>query len=347
MHWHTIDYRKRDGGTPPHTLLHRGFWLHLPRATPVCRLLGHRPVVDGTTGVLPGERGSRWVCCDRCGIRCNPQGHLDPLRWDIGDPYDGDHHAPAGAPSFAALPTRVPADQLPGPWAADPTGVIGGELVVGTGILGTGFDLKLGNGGSEQTLAASISLYPLGSLYLHTEGYGTWLQRRLNPTGYNSKVVSLHAYMGKLCWKLGTNRNEWSKDTPRWRDGHIVIDPRDRILGPRRHTYDRVGAPVTATVRMPHGDDHQVTLQLERCTTGRNKGRKTTSWSVDWDCHGIPSRPDGTGRYMGSAVTVSDRSVEAGTWPHHATAAIAASITTSRDRHGWPAPTPAPAREAA
>ncbi|OPC84225.1 hypothetical protein B4N89_27790 [Embleya scabrispora] len=337
MHWHSIDYRKRDGAKPG-TPFDRGFWLHLPRAMPLCRLVGHRAVVDGTTGFGPDDPGSRWVCCDRCGTRPDPQGHLDPARWNIGDPYDDERapepHHPLGRPTRAT-------SEVPGPWRTSPEGVIGGQVVVGKTFGGIGIDLKLGHAGSEHTLAASITLNPLGAVYIHTEGYGTWLQRRLNPTGYHPKRIEFRTYKGSVYWTLGTDRDSYSKGDPRWRHGSTVIDPRDRILGPRRHTYDKVGDPVTATVRMPHGDDHGVTLQLERCTTGRARGRKTTSWSVDWESNGIPYKPDGTGRYTGSAVTVSDRSVQAGTWPHHATAAIAASITTSRDRHRWPVPTAA------
>jgi len=231
MHWHTLDYRKRDGRRPG-TLVNRGFWLHLPRALPLCRMLGHKAAVDGTTGLRPDDPGSRWVCCDRCGIRCTPQGGLDPDRWNIGDPYDGDH-SPAGIHTSRIVPTSAFVTELPGPWPTDPTGVIGGQVVVGETFGGIGFDLKLGNCGSEQTLAGSISLHPLGALYLHTEGYGTWLQRRLNPTGYKSKVVELRTYGGSLYWKLGANRDEWSKGTPRWRDGSLVVDPRERL--PRRH----------------------------------------------------------------------------------------------------------------
>lgn len=88
MHRFSVDYGKRDGKRRG-TLLNRGYFISgLPRLIPVCRLLGHRPVVDGTQGIGT-SKPSRWVCCDRCGIRPDPQGQLDPARWNIGDRYDG------------------------------------------------------------------------------------------------------------------------------------------------------------------------------------------------------------------------------------------------------------------
>ena len=51
--------------------------------------------------------------------------------------------------------------------------------------------------------------------------------------------------------------------------GSVRIDPRDVVLGERRYSYADVGDRVPAVVRMPHGDDHVVTLQLQRQTFGR------------------------------------------------------------------------------
>ncbi len=88
MHRFSIDYRKRDGKRHG-TLLDRGHFIHdLPRLIPVCRLFGHRPVVDGTQGIGT-SKPSRWVCCDRCGIRADPQGDLNPAEYGIGDRYSG------------------------------------------------------------------------------------------------------------------------------------------------------------------------------------------------------------------------------------------------------------------
>ena len=105
MRWHTVDYAKdHEGG--PWTLLSRGFRLHdVPRLMLLCRLLGHRPVVDGYGPTGPGLHAARWVVCDRCGVRPDPQGALDPEHWSVGQPYT----APGTTPktTTSANPIRV------------------------------------------------------------------------------------------------------------------------------------------------------------------------------------------------------------------------------------------------
>ncbi|MFE3202236.1 hypothetical protein [Embleya sp. NPDC059237] len=333
MHWYTVDYRKRDGAKPG-TPFNRGFRLRLPRAMPECRIRGHKAVVDGTTGVRNDDPGSRWVCCDRCGTRPDPQGRLDPARWNIGDPYTGDH-APEPYPARAMGRQDWP-QWIPGPWPADPTGVLGGQLVVGKTFGGAGISLEVGCAGSEHVLSGHVRLNPLGALYLTTEGHGTRLQRRLNPTGYNTKVVSVGIGDGRLRWRFGVDADAWSKTTPRRRDGSTVIDPRDRFLGPVRSKITKAGEPVTATVRMPHGDDHEVTLQLEHVATGRRRGKPKLTWSVDWTSeNGIPTKPHGRGRIFGSGIELPAGSAVPATWPQRAAAAIAVQLTTWRERNDY------------
>lgn len=336
MHRFSIDYRKRDGERRG-TLLDRGYFIHgLPRLILLCRLFGHRSVVDGTKGIGT-SKPSRWVCCNRCGIRAEPQGHLDPGQWDIGQPYTGAMNGTwtPGTPSpniedyRPAKPTRTP-----GPWPRKPTGAIGGQLIIGKPFGGWNVEIKVGNCGSEQTFAAHISLNPFGALYLHAEDFGTWLQRRLNPVGYDSRVIRLGIERGGIEWKLWAKRNESSRDDPWWMRGRINLDPRDRLLGRRRYAYEDIGDPLTVTVRMPHGDDHQTTLQLQQCTYGRNR-RRFHSWTADWTTRpGIPTKPHG-GEVLGSAVEVSRASVECGAWPAEAAAGIAAKLTADRTRYGY------------
>ncbi|WP_435610059.1 hypothetical protein [Streptomyces sp. C10-9-1] len=349
MHRFTVNYRDRDGRRRG-TLLNRGYFLTgLPRPLLLCRLLGHTPVVDGTTGFRADDPGSRWVCCDRCGTRPNPQGHLDPSRWDIGDRYTGPwNDSPPPPPTRADIETAARIGRLPrprehpGPWPPCREGALGAQLILGTSFSGWSLGLKLGNQGSEHTLAAHIRLHPLGALYLHTERFGTWLQRRFNPTGYHSRVIELDLSLGELRWKLWARRDERSTSDPWWMHGRIPLDPRDRLLGRRRYDYEDIGTPVTATVRMPHGDDHDVTLKLQRCTDGRNK-RRFHSWTADWTCNGgIPTKPHSRGGVWGSAVEVPAQAVTDGTWPTEATARIALQLTGDRTRHGYqPATDPA------
>jgi hypothetical protein len=317
MFAHSTDYRDREGGRRG-TLLDRGFWIHhLPRPLLSCRALGHRPVVDGTTGTRPGRPGYRWVACDRCGLRPESLVDLDAGRWNIGDRYD------------QAVPPCM--------WPRA-TGTLGGQVIIGKSFSGASIGIAVGSAGDDHPLAANVRLNPLGALYLHTDRFGTWLQRRLNPTGHDTRVIELDVTEGTLHWRLWAKRNEWSSSTPRWRDGSFGIDPRDRLLGPVRGSYEDVGEPVTATVRMPDGDDHEVVLKLQRKRVGRRRGTGKLSWSVDWSTRqGIPFRRDSWkgDTVHASAIAASDVAVEKGRWAAEACAAIAADVSEMRTRYRW------------
>lgn len=312
MRFHSTDYREREGRKGRRLLLDRGFWLYLPRPLLTCRLRGHKPVVDGTPG-FRDQPGHRWVCCDRCGTRPEPQGTLNPARFSIGDRWT------CGAP---------------GPWPRRIEGVFGGQLVIGRNHL-CGFQVKVGNAGSEHTLAAHAGLPFLGALYLHTEQFGTWLQRRLVPEGYESRVIEVAIGPGqRLYWGLWTFRDSGSRQGRR--AGSVKIDPRDILCGEKRYSYADEGEPQTITVTLPEGDSYPVTMQLQRQRLGRAKGRKKLSWTVDCDTvPGVPCRSGGHDRMTGWDVGVSDDAVEAGRWPQEAAAACVVKVTGLRTRNGW------------
>ena len=323
LHAFSIDYLKQDGPKPG-MLVHRAYHvLHVPRLMPACRVLGHRPVVDGTKGYTNGlgheRRGYRWVCCDRCGLRTSPQGDLDAAQWSIGDAYDA---------------------ELPGPWP-HATGGLSAEVVVGRNTPGASVGLAVGSAGDDHTLSAHIRLSPLGAVYVHTEAFGTWLQRRLNPTGYDTRVTEAGIGDGRLHWRIWAKRSEHSMATPRWRDGSVVIDPRDRLLGELRYSYEPFGEPVAAVVRMPEGDDHEVVLSLRRVRRGRKRGEGVLSWSAEWESGaGIPFRNHSWkgDEVTASSVEVSDGAVEQGRWAEEACAAIAVRVSAMRTRYRWRAP---------
>lgn len=341
MHRFTVDYRaQEDRPRRRGQLFNRGYFVHeVPRLILLCRLFGHRPVVDGYDNARDHRR---WVACDRCGVRPDPQGSLDPAAWNLGDRYDA-LLVPLDLPTdkqgrYEAL-KALPRFHAPGPWPTRPVGALGAQILIGRhGLLGAG--VKVGNSGSEHTLAAHLYLSPLFGIAVHTERFGTGVQRRLNPDGYQSRVIDIGCYPGHLHWRLWAKRDEHSQDTPRWQDGSVRIDPRDILLGERRYHYEDVGEKVIATLRLPHGDNHQMVLQLQRKTYGRKHGRKVHGWAVDWDCRGgIPTRPgdcDGRGVW-GSGVDLpgepNDRP-----WTPAALAAIATQITEWRDRNGYRAP---------
>jgi hypothetical protein len=323
MRFHSVDYRKdRHGETG---LVNRGFWFYLPRPLVTCRVLGHKPVVDGTDG-FRGRPGYRWVCCDRCGVRPEPQGSLDPAAWDSGDAVD-------------LVGTLDGVMQPPGGWPERTEGVLGGQLVIGRKG-GCGISAKVGNAGSEHTLAGHVAVPFLGALYLHTERFGTWLQRRLVPEGYESRVTEASVYDRHLSWRLWVLRDSGSRQG--WRAGYVKIDPRDILLGEKRYSYETVGEPATVTVTLPEGDSYPVTVKLRRQSFGRPGGRKKLAWTAD--CRhdpGIPHRDGWKDGLVGWAVPVSDDAVEAGRWAQEAAAACVVKVTGLRIRYGWKPPVPA------
>lgn len=314
--FHGIDYRKQDGAEAGY-LVNRGFWLHaLPRLLLVCRLFGHRPVIDGTED-RPTQAGARWVCCDRCGLRPN-----------IPRPANGEFPIGQRCP----WPIRSTA------WPAA-VGVVGGQLVIGKRSSGdASVSVKIGNAGSEHTLAGQVTLGRLGGLYLHSEQFGTWLQRRLNPVGYHSRVIEVGLSDWRLRWRFWAKRDEWSSDTPRWRDGSLNVDPRDRLLGPVRVTYETHGEPVTAAVRLPDGDDHEVVFELQRVVRARRRGRSRASWSAEWTSEaGVPYR---TPCWKGNGVCqtsepIPDAAVDQDRWVEVAAAKAALHVTELRGRYRW------------
>lgn len=351
MRSHIVNYKNRTSaqearrGTPwwRRHLVNVGFFLdQVPRVVIRCRLVGHRSIVDGSDTTRVGRPAARWVVCDRCGIRPDPQGTLDPQAWAPGDPYTG----PVAA---SAAHLRVVRDdlfdqnqaggwQLPGPYPTHPTGGLGGQLVIAANPFGVGFEVKVGNRGSERPLAAAVYLGWLGALYLHTEEIGEWWQRRLNPAGYQSRVVEVRLDRAQLRWKLWARRDERSSTDPWWMGGTVSFRWRDKLLGHRRYSFTDVpGGVVARLVRMPEGD-YLVNLTLQTVTVGRRRWRKTRRpYSVDWATlgRGIPTKGPLRGRVFGSSVTVSDQAVNAGTWPAEAVAAIGLRMAKDRTREGW------------
>jgi hypothetical protein len=348
MHSQIVNYQARDGRSKGR-LLNIGFFLsRVPRLVLRCALFGHTPVVDGSNSMPAGAvyigRRNRWVVCDWCGDRPDPQGSLDPDRWNIGDRYTGGHTNPVGRHDLIRLKDRE--HYLPGPWNDTACGELGGQLVIGRQGLGAGFELKVGSGGSEHTLAADVQAGPAGALYLHTGGgIGRWVQRRLNadkPDGRcpPSKVVGVNLRRGRLEWKWWVPRDATRGESglPWWRHGELNLRLLDKVLGRRLYDHTPVpGGNTTRMVRMPEGD-YLVGLKLKAVTVGRRRGRrKKMPYDVDWSAlgKGIPTEGPLRGRIFGASVKVSDRSVAAGTWPGEAVAAIASQIAQWRTGHEW------------
>jgi hypothetical protein len=330
--WYGTDYLRRDREDTrkrPGVLADRGFWLHLPRPMVACRLLGHRPVADGTEPFRERRPAHMWVACDRCALRPAPQGSLDPMVWEMGMRADLAELSAPGAPGVLSAP---------GPWPATEDGVIGAELIIGRSP-SAGISVKVGNKGSEHTLAGHITMGPVGGLYLHTERIGSWFQRRLVPRGYESMATEVHVGDGRLRWQLWHPRDSWTRGTPWWRHGSVRLDPRDVAWGEKRYSYADTGQVATMAVSAAPGEVHQVHMKLRRQSHGRPGRRQSLSWTVDCRSEpGIPTEHHG-GEMTGWAVELAGDAAASPNWAGHAATACSAKIAGIRLRNGYvPAP---------
>lgn len=345
MHAFTHDCRK--DRPDPRVWVHRTFHaLALPRLIPVCRTFGHKPVVDGYDAQYGTRERSRWVACGRCGVRPEPQGLLDPDQWDLGQRYTGPFHP--GQPTSPEVRKQLAVRghdagiRHPGAWPARPEGGIGAELVIGRAhTIGAG--LKVGNQGSEHTLAAHVCLGPLGALFLWTEDYGTWLQRRLNPVGYESRVIDLSFHHGRVWWQLWARRNEHRATDPWWMSVSLNINPAHYLLGARINQLVDSTEKAPTTVELPDGTSYPVTVRLEKWQSGRPRGRKKYRWTLDWESRpGIPIRNEawkGDETYGGHWQVPADV-VDDPQWLEAAARSIADKCMADRERYSYRTPTP-------
>ncbi|MFI6182559.1 hypothetical protein ACIA8R_44020 [Nonomuraea sp. NPDC051191] len=335
MWWHSTDYLKRDGRQRG-MLVHRGFWAHqVPRLMLWCRLRGHKPVVDGYGPTPPGTDAARWVVCDRCGVRPDPQGNLPVKHFDVGQPYNGKVYTPEFTQAMQALGSTT---WGPGPWPDRPTGTLGGELVLGKTFGVFSAQLTIGAAGADHPVSGHMRVWPLGALYLHTEAFGTWLQRRLVPEGYESRVINVSIGEWAIRWKWWARENHWSRDDPWWMHGSISLDLVQALFGPKRYSYETVEGPVLGWIKMPEGDSHQVQLTLQRQRLGRPRLKRAKwAWSVDWETPngGIPTKTNGRNRITGSSVHVPDEAVETRSWDVLACAIVARKLSDERAQYGY------------
>jgi hypothetical protein len=226
--------------------------------------------------------------------------------------------------------------RLPGAWPEKPTGTLSAELIIGRSRAAS-INLTIGSAGAEHPLSGRIGLGLLGALYLSTERHGTGVQRRLNPTGYQSRTLSFDMHHGRAWWKAWACEDEHQATDARWRDGSININPAHYLLGARTSdvTQETRG---TGTVHLPDGTTHDVQLRLEERRYGRPRGRKRTTWILDWDCPaGIPVRNGsckGDDTY-GGAFSFPAEVAGSADWADTACQLIANSCSRSRERYGY------------
>lgn len=326
--WHTVDYPE------PRAWINRGFFTHeIPRPILLCRLAGHRPVVDGVDFGHSGEH-PRWVVCGRCGTRPHPQGSLNPTHYPLGIPYQGLY-------DNRISPTQE-RTRAPGPWPTNPTWDLSTQLLIGGAYPGASVHFKVGNAGSENALAAHLHLGQAFALYISTGELGRGIQRLLNPTGYESKVTELRTMEGLLYWKLWADQNTSTHTTPRWKNGSTPINPLDIIWGPKRNRIKDLGEPVTTTLALPGDETHEVTFQLQRYTLHRPHRRRPISitYRARWETEpGIELTPTGR-RAQSSTITIPTTHTGPDQFLTTATTALTEWIEQERNRHDYTHQTP-------
>jgi hypothetical protein len=195
--------------------------------------------------------------------------------------------------------------------------------------------VKVGNKGSEHTLAGHVTMGRLGALYLHTERFGTWLQRRLVPRGYESMVTELRVHDSRLWWQVWHPRDSWTRGTPWWRHGSARLDPWDLVLGAKRYTYEPAAGPAMVEVHAGPGESYAVEVKLRRCSLGRPGRRQQLSWSVECtSAEPVVTRP-GKGGMVGWSVELGAGQAESPHWAEYAAMACCARIAEARLSSGY------------
>lgn len=344
MWWHFLDYAERDGRQPG-VLLNRGWWLNeTPRLMPVCRLFGHKPVVDGYGPHPRGLDARRWVACDRCGVRPDPQGDLDPDAWAIGQRYDGPF---LEEPEPFVLTTEMlrtagarglTSYSVPGPWPKRPTGTVGGQVMLGRWGGGHTIGLDISPEGGDHALAFHIAISPLFWFSVHFDDHGRWLTRRLLPRdSFDTRQIGLSFDEWHLRWKLWKRQGHWSRDDPKWWAGTINLDLVEKLFGPKRFSRKQAAGPELAWVHLPHGDSYQMQLTLQRVRLGRPRLRRAKwSWQVEWQSDSaVPIHGTSGGGDFDGFVKVPDDAVTEDRWVTKACELIAKDLTERRERYGY------------
>ncbi|PRY56463.1 hypothetical protein [Glycomyces artemisiae] len=323
-----IDYkerRRRDGR--PEGLLNRGITVFdVPRPVLRCRLRGHKPVIDGTGTVGQPGHLSRWVVCDRCDTRPEPQGRLHATGWDIGEPY----------PKPGDIREAAPGETNPGPWP-EPVFEFHTQVLIGGAGRGFSAEFKVGNRGSENALGGHLSLWRLFGIYWSTGEFGRGIQRRLNPTGYESKVIEVSAYYSRIYWKLWADRDD-NRLTSRWRAGSVRWRPLDLLLGEKHYPSEDIGDPVASVLVMPEGDRHRIALQLVRVDVKRRKRTRAKfhAWRVEWKTEtGIPTMPGGRGTVLTASIRIDHANPASSAWALDALDAIRTDLAEARAARGY------------
>lgn len=323
-------------------------WLYvgLPE-NPLCWLLGHSPRARAM-GEPKDERGvgyGQWelIDCRRCGRRFTPEHLLGPresvyLADGRLDPAARERAEATAAARLANL-ARMGSREFCASVERRGTGWHTRQLVLHhetywptrdscatRPMRGFGFQLHLGDEGSETPIDAHVKVGPFAT-YVTVAGLGGrlagWLGRG-HKRDLKLEVASLDGAEWDLNWKLwydGESGNDehhrcdswrrpklwpWSAGrvkSRQWmclRDGHLNLNPATAFWGHKLYHREEIG-PVRhalVTVGEFEGDEYIVDFQLERTSRHRDHGpgwarrSEPVRLGAEWECRpaGIPVR---------------------------------------------------------
>lgn len=362
LRWHVINERKTDRGQMGYLFYRRWFFYGVPTLTGLlCRLFGHRPVVDGYDSTY-GAGSARWVQCGRCLRRPQWQGKL-PLDLKLGARYRGPWN-----PDDTSQTLHDAARALSGPG-------IGGWVKPQIPDLPNGPWGGHGHEEAGKTAELDICLrrkrgwtrYDLALRTRDSGGWTVWLT--LGPLFLALKVpwfARLSEYLTRGSWEkreFQIGIDGWTLRLTVWGfDGHsasawpwwkrgVHVNLKDKLLGRAVHNSSEV-EQAEVIVPMPEGS-YAATAVLELSTWKRKRSPFTRS---SYYCkitprHFIPVPGKGENSYDCDDDGIWSQSSGCGgpdsEWRAKAVAGLVESALRSRERYagpnwtpdaGWPPP---------
>jgi hypothetical protein len=335
MWHHMIDEAERN--PKQYRWYQRHFWSFELPLGPRCWLLGHKPMIRWNGGMSFME-------CARCPARpqdreqANTFTHVMEANCGRADRFQRFAHKPSDE-EMAQLEQWIFRDYSRRANWSHRKAEFKAEIPIPR-KLRPEFSLRfhIGGRGSETPWDGHLTIFGAGIYW----GLGLWGHTAHKLTGGRGRDMGVQIHNRTLRWQLWDTPGEWSRDQPKWWQGHFSIDPTEWLWGRRRYTYDDAGEPVTVTVETAEGTTHDdVVLQLQHGWYGwekRPRPRGRDRWSADWNSRtGIPvMHHEWKGdEILGSSVELTTTEAKREDWPRIAAEKIRAQATDWRIRYGW------------
>lgn len=205
-----------------------------------------------------------------------------------------------------------------------------------------GFTFHVGNAGSETPFDGHLVLFGSAVYWGISSGrkFAQWLTS--SPENkYDGRDISIRVDGTTVWLNFWHPRDRWSRDEfAKWRHFSFNLDPRQRLWGPKRWSYEDLDV-AELQIEMPDEGAYPVKVTLQRATLARTKRLgKALDQHLSFDVDapkGIPSHYDKSGgwkgeRTYGFSVRANSQRKD---WPVDAKAAITAWVYDRRARSGF------------